>query len=142
MSQEMVVSFPGGKRVTATYGGFQLQTDQSPEHGGEGSAPEPFDLFLASLATCAGVYVIGFCDRRSIAHDGIRIIQRWQRKKDGKLACITLDIEIPESFPEKYRDALVRSANQCSVKKTIENPPDFVVRWSKPEPAATQPQSG
>ena len=71
MSNEMTVRFDGGKRITADYNGFQIATDQAPDSGGDGSAPEPYDLFLASLATCAGIYVLNFCDRRNIPTDGI-----------------------------------------------------------------------
>ena len=65
MSSEMTVSFPGGKRVTAHYDGFDIATDQGVDSGGTGTAPEPYDLFLASLATCAGYYVLKFCSSRS-----------------------------------------------------------------------------
>jgi len=124
----MTVSFPGGKRVNAAYDGFEIATDQAPDSGGEGAAPEPFDLFLASLATCAGIYVLGFCQKRGIPHDGIRLVQSWQRdEKTRRLVSIAIAIEVPSTFPAKYRDALVRAANQCAVKKTIESPPDFEV---------------
>ena len=62
----------------------------SAKAGGNGSAPPPFDLFLASLATCAGIYVLGFCEKRSIPHDGIRLEQRWERGSGGKIATIPL----------------------------------------------------
>ncbi|MFV2071904.1 MAG: OsmC family protein [Thermoanaerobaculales bacterium] len=128
MSNQMVIQFAGNKRVKATFGGFEIATDQAVGSGGDGSAPEPFDLFLASLATCAGVYVLGFCQRRNIPHDGVRLIQSWERdNKTGRITTIRIGIEVPSGFPEKYHAALVRAANQCAVKKTIENPPEFVV---------------
>lgn len=124
----MTVRFPGGARVAAGYNGFEIATDQAPDSGGDGSAPEPFDLFLASLATCAGIYVLRFCQKRNIPHDGIRLVQSWERDGQTKrLATIRIAIEVPPEFPAKYHDALVRAANQCAVKKTIESPPDFVV---------------
>jgi len=127
MSREMVVTFPGGRRVNASYDDFEVGTDQSEKNGGDGSAPEPYDLFLASLATCAGAYVIGFCRNRDISTDGVRIVQTWDRDKDGKVITISIRIEVTEDFPAKYHDALIRVANKCSVKKTIENPPEFRV---------------
>ena len=128
MGHEMTVSFPGGKGVTASFNGFEIVTDQSREHGGDGSAPEPFDLFLASLATCAGIYVLGFCQKREIPYDGIRLHQRWDRdEKTNRLTAVRISIEVPADFPERYRSALVRVADQCLVKKTLENPPEFVV---------------
>ena len=124
----MTVSFPGGKRVNAAYNGFEIATDQAPDGGGEGAAPEPFELFLASLATCAGIYVLGFCQKRGIPHDGIRLVQSWQRdEKTRRLTEVAIAIEVPPAFPEKYHEALVRAANLCAVKKAIESPPDFVV---------------
>ncbi len=123
--RHMQVHFPGGKRVEASYGDLTIVTDQSRENGGEGSAPEPYDLFLASLATCAGIYVLGFCQNRDIPSEGIRIRQRWERDDKGRLSDVHLDIEVPGDFPEKYRGALVRVAEKCSVKRTIQDPPEF-----------------
>ncbi len=122
----MTVRFDGGKRITAHYDGFDIATDQAPDSGGDGSAPEPYDLFLASLATCAGIYVLNFCERRSIPTDGITLSQKWERE-NGKISRIELEILVPESFPEKYHAALVRAASQCAVKKTLENPPAMEV---------------
>jgi ribosomal protein S12 methylthiotransferase accessory factor len=127
-NNKMTVIFPGGKRVDASYNGFDIRTDQCIDSGGEGSAPEPYDYFLASLATCAGIYVLGFCQKRNIPYDGISLTQSWNREeKTNRLTDIRISIEVPSDFPEKYRDALVRVANQCTVKKTLEHPPEFVV---------------
>ncbi len=125
---EMTVSFPGGKCVTAHYLDFDIQTDQSEKYGGEASAPEPYGLFLASLATCAGIYVLGFCAKRDIPTEGIRLVQRWERDDKGKLARLGIDIELPAGFPEQYHDAVVRAASQCAVKKTMESPPEMTIR--------------
>ena len=127
MSDEMIVSFPGGKRVDASFEGFKVETDQSEKNGGAGAAPEPFDLFLASLATCAGIYVLGFCQNRNIPTDGIRLVQQLERDAEGKILTITIRIEVPPAFPEKYHEALVRVAAKCAVKKTIESPPKFAI---------------
>lgn len=126
---EMKIYFPGGKRVYAEYGGFTIETDQPVRGGGDGSAPAPFDLFLASIGTCAGIYVLGFCRQRGLPADGIRIVQRPERDpRTGLVGRIGLDIEVPPEFPAKYRDALVRAADQCAVKKHLEHPPAFDVK--------------
>jgi ribosomal protein S12 methylthiotransferase accessory factor len=125
-TNEMTVTFAGGKRIAVSYDKFEIMTDQSVKYGGEASAPEPYDLFLASLATCAGVYVLGFCDKRGISSDGIRLLQSWQRDSKGKVVQIKLDIQVPASFPDKYHSALIRAASQCAVKKTLESPPEIV----------------
>jgi ribosomal protein S12 methylthiotransferase accessory factor len=126
---EFVIDFPGGARVDAHFGPYTVKTDQPPSGGGEGSAPAPFSLFLASIGTCAGIYVLGFCKQRGLPTDGIRLVQRMEMEPGTRLiGKITLDIEVPPSFPEKYKDALIRSAEQCAVKKHLENPPQFEVQ--------------
>jgi ribosomal protein S12 methylthiotransferase accessory factor len=125
MSAEMTVTFGGGKRVTAHYDGFDIATDQGVDSGGGATAPEPFDYFLASLATCAGYYVLKFCEGREIPTDGITVHQSWQRGEGNRLERIAIRIQVPEDFPAKYHKALVRAANTCSVKKTILDPPEI-----------------
>jgi ribosomal protein S12 methylthiotransferase accessory factor len=125
---EIVVTLPGGKRVDAQVGRHVVRTDQPVEGGGEDSAPSPFQLFLASIGTCAGIFVAGFCQKRGLPIEGIRIVERLHHGEDGSLSGVDLDIEVPPGFPEKYRDALVRVADQCSVKRAIQTQPRFAVR--------------
>jgi putative redox protein len=126
---EMTISFPGGARVDAQFGSFAVRTDQPPQGGGEGSAPTPFATFLASLGTCAGIYVLGFCRQRDLPTEGIRLTQRvGVDRVTGMVDKVELDIHVPPGFPEKYHSALVRSAEQCAVKKLIESPPRFEIR--------------
>jgi putative redox protein len=122
------VHFPGGKRVDAEVGTHVIHTDQSPEHGGAGTAPEPFELFLSSLATCAGLYVLAFCQARLIPTEGIELVQRHRFDAAGqRLEAIELDIVLPNAFPEKYRKAVVHAAAACKVKKAMLAAPAFVV---------------
>ena len=121
---EMVVTFPGGARVDAQFGPYTVRTDQPAQGGGEGSAPTPFQLFLASMATCAGIYVMGFCKQRGLPAEGIRLVQRTEvDPATHMVAKVVMEIHVPAAFPEKYRPALVRSAEQCAVKKHLEHPP-------------------
>ncbi len=131
MPLEMTIELPGGKRVDATVRDQVIHTDQSVKNGGGGAAPEPYTLFLASIGTCAGVYVQAFCDKRNIPTEGIRIVQtmEWAKNK-GPLTQIGLRIELPPTFPERYRAAVVRAADQCAVKKTIAHPPEFTIEAS------------
>jgi len=125
---EMIIDFPGGARVDAHFGGFTVPTDQPPMGGGENSAPTPFALFLASIGTCAGIYVLGFCRQRGLPTDGVRVVERIEKNPmTGMVENIELEIQVPPEFPQKYYDALVRSAEQCAVKKHLENPPHFNV---------------
>jgi len=125
----MTVSFPGGKHVDAEYGGFTIRTDQPPRAGGEGSAPQPFDLFLASIATCAGIYVKGFCDSRQIPTQGLGLEMRIERDPaTHRVAKLAIEIRLPAGFPETHREAVIRAADQCAVKKHIFAPPEFEIR--------------
>jgi putative redox protein len=125
---EMIIDFPGGARVDAHFGPYTVNTDQPPQGGGDGSAPTPFALFLASMGTCAGIYVLGFCKQRGLSTDGIRILQRMHTDPvTGLVGQVDLEIQVPSSFPEKYRPSLIRSAELCAVKKHFENPPTFEI---------------
>ena len=125
---EMTITFPGGKRVDAQVGPHTIRTDQSREGGGEGSAPEPFVTFLASLGTCAGIYVLGFCQARNLPTEGIRLVQKHEfNPVTHRLEKIRIEVQVPPSFPEKYRPAVQRAADLCAVKKTILAPPEFEV---------------
>jgi ribosomal protein S12 methylthiotransferase accessory factor len=126
---EMIIDFPGGARVDAHFGPYTVKTDQPPMGGGEGSAPTPFSVFLSSLGTCAGIYVLGFCKQRGLPTDGIRIVQKVLPDpiNRGMVGTVQFEIQVPAEFPEKYHDALVRSAEQCAVKKHLEMPPSFEI---------------
>ena len=131
------VDFPGGVRVDAHFGQFMVQTDQTVDDGGEGSAPSPFDLFLASTAACAGFYVVSFCRQRGIDASALHLIQRLEvDPATGHVVKILIEIQLPPDFPPKYRAAVVRAAEQCTVKKHLEHPPAFEIITSSLEPAA------
>jgi ribosomal protein S12 methylthiotransferase accessory factor len=127
-ASEIVVTIPGGRRVDAQLGKHLVRTDQPVDNGGEDSAPSPFQHFLAAIGTCAGIFIQGFCQKRGLPTDGIRIVERPSYAEDGTLSRVDLDIQVPASFPEKYREALVRVADQCSVKRAIQAQPVFQVR--------------
>ncbi len=125
----MTVTFPGGKRVDAEYGGFTIRTDQPPQGGGEGSAPQPFDLFLASIATCAGIYVKGYCDSRGIATEGLGLEMQIEREPEKhRVARLVLEIKLPRGLPREAPEAVIRAADLCAVKKHILTPPAFEIR--------------
>ena len=125
---DMDVYFPGGKRVFADYGGFTIETDQPVIGGGDGSAPAPFDLFLASIGTCAGIYALGFMQQRDIDPEGARISMRTHRDRDsGLIGQVDLELTLPAGFPDKYRDAIVNAMNLCAVKKHLHRPPAFEI---------------
>ncbi|MFH0865323.1 MAG: OsmC family protein [Bacteroidota bacterium] len=125
------VFFEGKKKVIAHINGFTVSTDQPVLGGGDGSAPTPFDLFLASLATCAGIYVKGFCDQRGISSEGIRLFQDMEYDQaTSMINKVNIEIQVPADFPEKYRDTLITVAGKCKVKKHMQQPPEFNVYTS------------
>ena len=124
----MEITFDGGKIITAHTSGHIIKTDQPTNAGGENSAPTPFELFMASIGTCAGIFVKTFCEHRGIATEGIKIIQTAQYNQETGLPTnIKLDIKLPIDFPEKYKSSVISAADLCKVKKTIANPPIFEV---------------
>jgi ribosomal protein S12 methylthiotransferase accessory factor len=127
---EMEIVFSGGDRVDAHLGDMVIPTDQ------DRTEPAPFVLFLASLGTCAGIYVLNFCRARELDTEGIRLVQRTHTNRDTRMVeRIDLDIEVPADFPEKYHKALIRAAGQCAVKKHLAEPPQIEVRTVVAEPA-------
>ncbi len=132
---EITVDFPGGSRVNAHFRSFTVQTDQPIKSGGENTAPAPFDMFLVSLATCAGYYVMEFCKTRSIDTKGIRVIQKLEKDAKTKMISkILLEIQLPAEFPDRYIAAVIRAAESCSVKKHLEKPPEFEIYTSVSAP--------
>ena len=128
MEEMLQVRFPGGKKVDARIRDRVIQTDQLPAEGGEGSAPEPFQLFLASIATCAGVYAKDFCDAREIPIDGMALSMSGEYdQKARRFVKFALRLTLPDKFPEKYRKSIVRVMDLCSVKKHILNAPEFEI---------------
>ncbi len=126
--KDITVSFPGGKRVDAHYGDRTVETDQSVKNGGEGSAPEPFDLFFVSMATCVGIYVLEFCTTRNLDTEGLGVrLYSELNPEEKRYPKISIDITLPQGFPEKYHKAIWRSANLCTVKKHILTPPEFSI---------------
>jgi putative redox protein len=125
---EIHVTFPGGKEVDALVGNFIVRTDQPLADGGRNEAPSPFELFLVSLATCAGYYILAFCQARKIPTDRLHVIQRAEKDpKSGALRTVAIEIHVPPDFPPQYGDSIIRAAAACKVKKTLENPPSFQI---------------
>ena len=124
----MEITFDGGKVVTAHSHGHIIKTDQPLDNGGGDTAPSPFELFMASLGTCAGIYVKSFCDNRQIPSENIKIIQTTEYNKEtGLPALVKIDIKLPPDFPEKYKASILHVAGLCKVKKSIADPPEFEI---------------
>jgi ribosomal protein S12 methylthiotransferase accessory factor len=127
MSEQLDVSFPGGKRVHVRIRDFEIATDQSLKAGGDASAPEPFDLFLASMVACAGIYALNFCQSRKLSTEGLGLSMLWDRDaKRPMQSQARLQLRLPDAFPEKYREGILRAMDLCAVKKQIEHGPEVV----------------
>ena len=125
---EITVKLAGNKKVTAEFDGYRVVSDQPKEDGGEALGPAPFDLFLASIATCAGYFVQSFCQTRGIPTDDILIVQSSEWDDEVHLIRkIDLEVRLPASFPEKYRASVIAAVNQCTVKKHLQQPPQIQV---------------
>ncbi len=131
----IVVTLPGRRRVDAHVRGHVIHTDQPERSGGEDTAPSPFELFLSSLAACAGVYVQGFCARRDIPTEGIRIVQQPTYDVTGALVDVSVRVELPPSFPQKYEGAVRSVVEQCSVKRVLASPPSLQIETVRSEGA-------
>jgi ribosomal protein S12 methylthiotransferase accessory factor len=132
---EMTVSFPGGVAVVADYKGFVIRTDQPVEDGGANSAPSPYDLFIASLGTCAGFYALRFCQQRQLPTAGLELRVALDRNPEsGRLDRVAIDLRLPEGFPARYRTAIVRAVDQCSIKRALLDPPEIVITATEMRP--------
>jgi putative redox protein len=138
----MEMRFPGGLAVDADYKGFLIRTDQPVEAGGGGTAPSPFDLFVASIGACAGLFALRFCRQRGIDTEGLGLTLAGEREEHGPISVLRLELRLPPSFPAKYRDAIVRAVDQCTVKRHILNPPAFEVRLTEALAEAHEPLPG
>ncbi len=128
---EIEIRFPGGAQVDAVMDGLVVTTNQ------DGTAPAPFGLFLASIGTCAGIYVLSFCKQRGLPTHDLRIVQRMEYNPLTRMVeRIELEIQLPPDFPERYKEAVIRAADQCAVKKHLEHPPQFVVYTSTAQAAS------
>ncbi len=129
MTDEIVeIDFAGGKRIHAKIGNFTIETDQSVKYGGEASAPEPFDLFLASIASCAGIFAWNFCESRHIATQGLAMRMVCSRDPAKKrFTRMAIQVTLPSGFPEKYRTGIIRAMELCAVKRHITEAPEFVI---------------
>jgi putative redox protein len=121
---KMEIGFPGGFKVSARFRGHELLTDQTTKGGGEDSAAQPFDLFLASIGTCAGLYALRFCQQRDLDTSGLGLtVEPIRDPTSRRLSTITLRLTLPTGFPEKYDKAILRAIDQCAVKRAILDPP-------------------
>ena len=126
---KMEIRLPGGKKVEALFDDYTVKTDQPVADGGSGSAPSPFDLFLASIGTCTGYYVLSFCQKNNIPTENITLTAHFHRDPHTHLVeNILINIYVPQEFPDKYKNAIVKAADICTVKRHLQNPPTIEIK--------------
>ena len=126
MANEINVTFPANLAVEASVGDFTIRTDQPEKSGGDNSAPSPSALFITSVATCAGYFALKFCRARKIDTSGMRLTMQYDWDKELKrYPKMSIQLELPHGFPEKYRGAIIKAMDQCAVKRSIQQPPEF-----------------
>lgn len=131
MADEVVVTFPENVKVNAQINDFTIETDQPEKSGGDNSAPSPFSLFTASIATCAGYFALKFCRARKLKTEGMSLVLKYAWDKEQKrFPDMEIELKLPDDFPEKYKDAIIRAMDQCVVKKHILEPPSFSISVS------------
>ena len=114
------VTFPGNKKIDVAFNNFIIKTDQAKESGGDESAPEPFDVFIASIGTCAGIYAKSFCDVRKLSTDNMHIFIDVLFVEGQKLMeLVTITLHVNQDFPEKYIKPIIKSMNGCAVKNQL-----------------------
>lgn len=124
----MEITFGGNKKISAAYNGFEIKTDQPVSAGGEGTAPAPFDLFLASIGTCAGIFAVSFMQGRGLSLEGFKINLDFGWDRDARLVKkVGMKITLPKDFPERYKAALIKSVELCAVKRHLAAPPEFEI---------------
>lgn len=125
---EIKVNFLDNLRLEAKFDDFTVITDQPIRYKGDGSAPSPFDYFLASSALCAAYFVKVYCVARDISTDGIRLSQNNIIDPENRYNQIfQIQVELPESISDKNRTGILRAIDRCTVKKVIQTDPEFKI---------------
>ena len=125
---EIKVNFLDNLRLEAKFDDFSVIADQPIRYKGDGSAPSPFDYFLASSALCAAYFIKVYCNARDISTDGIRVAQNnIVDPEDRYNQIFQIQVELPESISEKDRTGILRSIDRCTVKRVIQTIPEFKI---------------
>lgn len=125
---EIKVNYLDNLRLEAKFDDFTVIADQPVRYKGDGSAPGPFDYFLASSALCAAYFVKVYCEARGISTDNIRLAQNNIVDPENRYKQIfKISVELPEELSDKDRTGILRSIERCSVKKVVQESPEFQI---------------
>lgn len=124
----IVVSWDGGARFTADIRGHKVTVDQPEKGGGDDSAPMPLELLPTSLGTCVALYVQRFLATRALDASGLTVeVTSVGAPNPNRIARFGIEVKIPGGVPEKYRDAIRRAAESCTVHHTLTHAPEIAV---------------
>lgn len=124
---DIEIKIKDGFKLEAQLNGHTIKSDQAKESGGTGTAPNPFEYFLASTGLCVAHYVNAFCKQRDIDSSRIAVLENISRDAQGKIN-ISFTIQTPSDFPDKYKEAVIKAASGCAVKKAIQEGINFEVK--------------
>ena len=120
----VTVTWDGGVRFTADVRGHKVHVDQPPQSGGEDSAPTPLELVPTSLGTCVAYFVQRFLNARGLSSEGLTVtVGSADAANPHRIGAFDVDVQIPGGVPEKYRDAVLRAAETCTVHSTLVHHP-------------------
>jgi len=124
----MIVEYAGGMKLVVHHRGLEAVSDQPENEGGKNAAMTPTELFVASPAMCAGVFVLYFATRHEIAVEGMKIEADYQMSEGPRrVGAIQVRVKMPEPVDPQYQAALQRTAEHCVVHNSFLNPPDVVI---------------
>ena len=122
------VKFLDNLRLEASFDDYKIMTDQPVRYKGDGTAPSPFDYFLASSALCAAYFVKIYCTSRNIPTEDIRVRQNNILDPENRYnQTFKIEVELPASISEKDKQGILRSMERCTVKRVIQNEPEFII---------------
>ena len=125
---EIKVNYLNNLRIEALFDDFKVIADQPIRYKGDGSAPGPFDYYLASSALCAAYFVKVYCNARDISTDNIRLSQNNIVDPENRhQQTFKIQVELPEDLSDKDRQGILRSIERCTVKKSIQEGPEFII---------------
>ncbi|MBT4791349.1 MAG: OsmC domain/YcaO domain-containing protein, partial [Halobacteriovoraceae bacterium] len=142
---QITINFLEKLKLAAKFDDFSIISDQPIRYKGDGSAPGPFDYFLAASALCAGYFVKVYCQARNIPMDDIKLTQDNIVDPENRYKqTFMIQLELPKSVSQKDRAGILRSIERCSVKKTIQQAPEFsiqIIDAKTPVESRTEPDS-
>jgi len=125
---DMTIEYAGGLKLVAHRRGHAVVTDQPESDGGENTAMTPTELFIASLATCAGFYVVTFAGRHDVPMEGMTIgVSYTYADRPRRIGSVDIRVKLPQPVDDHLRTSIQRAAEQCLVHNSLRQPPEVTI---------------